>query len=352
LRGIAVLMVLLCHYSPKLGFGGYGVDLFFVLSGFLISGLLFEEFKATGKINVKRFWIRRGFKIYPPFYVFLLLTCLGLWIITGGVPHEVVADIFFVQNYFPHLWMHGWSLAVEEHFYLALPLLFLLLLSLGRQKASCFRAIPIISIGLSIFCAYLRIVASRHAHSWDDVFAPTHLRMDSLFAGVTLGYYAHFDAASFREARKNGVLFLGLLLITPALFFPATVLGVTLAYVAFACVVAWSANQAPSSNRVLRGLAWIGFYSYSIYLWHGAMQVFFDVALRSMPHVWRFPLFVTSTVMVGVGMSKLVELPALKIRNRLFPSLTAPKPSHIEVSTAPVAAPAAVLELETAAAQD
>src|SRR5438045_3895822 len=83
LRGIAVLLVIVSHYSgtlPRpsalLETGWVGVDLFFVLSGFLISGLLFSEFEKTGSINLKRFWIRRGFKIYPPFYVFMGLTAL------------------------------------------------------------------------------------------------------------------------------------------------------------------------------------------------------------------------------------------------------------------------------------
>ena len=340
LRGIAVLLVLLCHYSPFLSFGGFGVDLSFVLSGFLISGLLFQEFKATGTINVWRFWVRRGFKIYPPFYTFLLLTSLFLWLITGGVPHEVVADIFFVQNYFPHLWMHGWSLAVEEHFYIALPLLFLLFLAIGRHSPKAFRALPILSIALSILCVYLRALASHHARTWDDMFAPTHLRMDSLFAGVTLAYYAHFDAGSFAEGSRKLVLVLGLLLAVPAFLFPGTVVGVTVAYVAFACIVAWAANQAYSANRLLRSLAWVGYYSYSIYLWHGAAQVFFDVALRSVPHVIRFPLFIGSTILLGVGMSKLVEIPALRLRNRIFPSLASKSTTSI-----PTLAPPSVASL-------
>lgn len=335
LRGIAVLLVLLCHYSPFLSFGGFGVDLFFVLSGFLISGLLFQEFKATGTIKVWRFWVRRGFKIYPPFYAFLLLTSLVLWFITGGVPHEVVADIFFVQNYFPHLWMHGWSLAVEEHFYIALPLLLLLLLAIGRRSPNAFRVIPILSIALSILCVYLRALASQHARTWDEMFAPTHLRMDSLFAGVTLGYYAHFDAESFAEGRRKLVLVFGLLLTLPAFLFPGTVVGVTVAYVAFACVLAWAANQSYSGKRLPRALAWVGYYSYSIYLWHGATQVFFDVVLRSVPHVIRFPLFIVSTILLGVGMAKLVEVPALKLRNRLFPSLTSKSTASTLTLTSP-----------------
>src|SRR5215471_16328047 len=96
LRGIAVILVILCHYSQALGLGsailevgGCGVDLFFVLSGFLISGLLFAEFEKTRDINVKRFLIRRAFKIYPPFYSLLAVTALFFLIFVKSIPKSL-----------------------------------------------------------------------------------------------------------------------------------------------------------------------------------------------------------------------------------------------------------------------
>jgi peptidoglycan/LPS O-acetylase OafA/YrhL len=338
LRGIAVLLVLICHYSPVFVFGGLGVDLFFVLSGFLISGLLFSEFKATGTVNVKRFWIRRGFKIYPPFYTFLLVTALALLAITGGVPHEILADIFFLQNYLPRLWMHGWSLAVEEHFYFALPLLFLFLLFIGRNKPNPFRPIPMISLVLSVLCLWLRIRVSRYAVDWDQVFAPTHLRIDSLFAGVTLGYYSHFDPDSFREARRVWVLLVGCFLVIMTSFMPGTVAGVTFAYVGFTCIVAWAATRKHSQARFLRLVAWVGYYSYSIYLWHAVTQVTFNVLLGRLPHWVRFPAYVTFTIFLGVAMAKLIEVPSLKVRNKLFPSLASTRTQSAQASPAVVGA--------------
>jgi peptidoglycan/LPS O-acetylase OafA/YrhL len=99
-----------------------GVDLFFVLSGFLISGLLFREYIERGKIDLKRFWIRRSLKIYPPFYALLLATAIYSLVKFHHVTSAILGDVFFVQNYLPHVWDHGWTLAVEEHFYLVLPL--------------------------------------------------------------------------------------------------------------------------------------------------------------------------------------------------------------------------------------
>src|SRR4029078_2606024 len=87
LRGIAILGVLFRHLEIETwiaGPGGYGVDLFFVLSGFLVSGLLFSEYKRYGKINPGRFLIRRGFKIYPSFYFFILMTIALFGVLFGS----------------------------------------------------------------------------------------------------------------------------------------------------------------------------------------------------------------------------------------------------------------------------
>ncbi len=99
--------------------GWIGVDLFFVLSGFLVSGLLFREYGRLGEVHAGRFLVRRGLRIYPAFYAFLLSTAIA----TGTIgTRQFVAEAAFVQNYIPGLWDHTWSLAVEEHFYFLLAL--------------------------------------------------------------------------------------------------------------------------------------------------------------------------------------------------------------------------------------
>lgn len=92
-----------------------------MLSGFLISRLLFNEYKRSGRIDMKRFLIRRGLKIYPAFYVLMLYTAIDELLTRGRVPEKILGDLLFGQNYFPHIWAHGWTLAVEEHFYWLLP---------------------------------------------------------------------------------------------------------------------------------------------------------------------------------------------------------------------------------------
>jgi peptidoglycan/LPS O-acetylase OafA/YrhL len=322
LRGMAVLMVIVNHYEIAIPHGestlldifACGVDLFFVLSGFLISGLLFAEFQSTGSINLKRFWIRRGFKIYPPFYALLLLTALVALLKAHRVPRELIYETLFLQNYLSRFWPHTWSLAVEEHFYFSLPLLLLGLALLGKRMTNPFRAIPLISFGVSGLCLYMRTLAFRHGGDWYHIAFPTHLRIDALFAGVTLGYFYYFDKESFVEAGKWWVLVIGLLFTSTFLFLPS-VPRLTFAYVAFSFIVAW-AVMTPLHGRIAGSFARIGRYSYSIYLWHGLAII----ELQVLPSRWfRFPVYVASALLLGTAMSKLIEFPALKVRDKFFP---------------------------------
>ena len=320
-----MLLVLSSHYGEPARYpffvriGWSGVDLFFVLSGFLISGLLFSDYKKTGNINVKRFWIRRGLKIYPPFYALIVITVLVCLVLNRRFPPRILSDTFFLQSYLPSFWTHGWSLAVEEHFYLLLPLLLLVLIRVS--KSNPFRVLPVISISLTVFCLYMRVVTSSHTLEWFRIMAPTHLRIDSLFAGVTLGYFYHFDNASFRACGAVPFLWLGgVTLLLPAFIFAGTPLmgtvGLTLTFLGFSLILMWAVNRPVSRSRFVRLIGAIGFYSYSIYLWHRPVSLVFD---HLQQNAVLFAGYVVVCIAGGIGMSKLLEMPSLRIRDRYFP---------------------------------
>lgn len=356
LRAIAILLVLGRHGSgPTLwkNAGWVGVDLFFVLSGFLISGLLFTEYKKTTAINWKRFFIRRGFKIYPAFYVMILATFL--WRV---VQHQenpwgpYLPEIFFYQSYQSYrMWPHTWSLAVEEHFYILLPALLLLLVRVNRKVAGGdpFRIIPAVCAILALYClllrTYLAYTLLPGEHRMLMVFYPTHLRIDALFFGVLLGYLHHFHAGVLKRVttglRWRLTLFaVSAVLVSTCIVFPADgtfmlAFGLTALYLGFGGVLiltlyrqSGESGELPSWLRrfkIGKLTAYVGMHSYSIYLWHLMVTQHFRDFLRLLwPRVGDMTLFwghVLISLIVGVVLSNLIEFPALRLRDRLFPAI-------------------------------
>jgi len=169
LRGVAILLVLGRHfpyYHLWTRAGWIGVDLFFVLSGFLISGLLFREYRETGAISLKRFFIRRGFRIYPPYCAFLLLT------MPLTIGRLTWADLTFMQSYLARFWGHGWSLSVEEHCYVFLPLFFIVSPALFPRFE--FRWIPYSLPIVIASCLAMRAAVRPGATTTRQLIDPTH----------------------------------------------------------------------------------------------------------------------------------------------------------------------------------
>lgn len=220
LRAVAILLVLGRHVAwPMKNIildawqrGGWvGVDLFFVLSGFLVSGLLFRE-QQQGKIQWLRFYVRRGFKIYPAFWCLILFTVVYLLAYRAPIlPSKLFGELFFVQNYFGHLYGHTWSLAVEEHFYLLLPPLLIVIPPRNIPRLVLMFAVAL----LAARCCLTQFGEMR-------CLTPTHLRLDSLFFGVLLSYYYHYHP-SFRRlcSRHHRLLYVvGIILLVPAFLWP------------------------------------------------------------------------------------------------------------------------------------
>lgn len=328
LRGAAVLMVIVHHY-PYFHFlyriTWVGVDLFFVLSGFLISGLLFNDWKKHGKLSIGRFFIRRGFKIYPAFYIFLLATLPIMFFIPeyrGQLLPRFASEMFFLQDYIGPLWPHTWSLAVEEQFYILLPILLLVLSRIRRSSPQRgFALIPVISISLLIACLALRLRAQMQDPLQDpmELIAPFHFRADSLFLGVALGYWFNFHGESFRAFSRWWLLPASLALLVPLVIFGRQVQALpfvlTCNTVAFALLLCWI---LPRERIRLPLIERIGFYSYSIYLWHAAITL---LLRRALPfNLLMFCVNIVVCCVVGAYMARAVERRVLALRDRLFPA--------------------------------
>src|SRR6185503_12438978 len=183
--------------------GWVGVDLFFVLSGFLVSGLLFSEYNLRNRLSIGRFFMRRGWKIYPPFLTLIAATVIGILIAGGPVKWQsLVSELMFLQGYVPGLWDHTWSLAVEEHFYLLLPVVLILTLKFNRGSPKPLKPVLALAGCVAVLSLVLRLLTWQYRPTYDHIthLFPSHLRFDSLFFGVAISYAYHFHKSRFIES--------------------------------------------------------------------------------------------------------------------------------------------------------
>lgn len=200
LRGVAVLLVMLEHYEVAkifINVGWSGVDLFFVLSGFFISGILFKEFKLNGSVNPIKFLLRRGLKIWPLFYITLALH-IGYYYLKGHPvsSSQILADALFFQNYRQGVLSISWSLGVEEQFYLFVALCYWIIFSIPDRKL-----VPFLCFLFMLLCPILRII-NYNIHPSFNLFThlfPTYLRMDALMFGILISYFFHFFSVRFEK---------------------------------------------------------------------------------------------------------------------------------------------------------
>lgn len=365
LRGIAVLLVLVRHMpmpreSSSLGWravrvvydaGWSGVDLFFVLSGFLISGLLFQELRRSGELRLGRFWLRRGFKIWPAYFAAYGVTVLlkaahsaqsGDPEQTGMLLRSFLSNGLFFQNYAGELrWPHSWSIAVEEHFYFTMPVLLAWLAARSRLRLllPAGAAVCALVLGLRLALAY------SGETRWERFYYPTHLRADTLCAGVMLGYLYHRQRPLFLKLASHRAALLAPLVPAFALAaaFPieqsnvVTTIGFTVFAIAYGGLVVL-AGAHPDLGRkgpallvwAARAAAALGVYSYCIYLAHsvlywlpGASSV---RAALSRGRLWPdLALYWISSVAGGVALSHLVERPMLRLRDRIASRASSPQ---------------------------
>ncbi len=194
-RAFAIISVVIFHFNKQLPFGHLGVDLFFVVSGLLVGGLLTKEFASGGKIHYFKFLLQRGLKIWPSYYAFLGLgTLVAILFYRSSNPEQIIPlwdidrHLFFFQNYtgLPFHWSfdHVWSLCVEEHFYIVVPIMFLVV------QACVPRSHRLKTIFVLVVLTILAGIVFKHLSYFftnsKDTYSATHNRIDALAWGVML----------------------------------------------------------------------------------------------------------------------------------------------------------------------
>lgn len=317
--------------------GWIGVDVFFVLSGFLISGLLFTEYKSRGTISFGRFFVRRGWKIYPPFFVLIAITVV-IQLLAGLSLNWtwVLAELLFVQNYFHGLWSYTWSLAVEEHFYLFLPLTLILMLKLNKNSSTPLKPILALAAFIAVFAIFLRLINLYYQPVYSNMTHrfPSHLRIDSLLFGVVISYLYHFYTDQFvakLSPWRWWLILAGSILLVPAFIFQVETtafvytIGFTIFYLGSGMLLVGVLLCDIPYNRPLTFISKLGSYSYSIYLWHLPVLFFFvpllDAVLgNALGFTGQTVVYLAGSLTFGVFMAKIVEVPTLRLRDRLFPA--------------------------------
>lgn len=326
LRGYAVILVLISHITMNTFPGYVGVDVFFVLSGFLITNLLRIEFAQTSSINYGRFLKRRFIRLYPSLIIAIILAALCARLL-GGISQQFVADAavaalylepWFITfaNWDGGMFRHTWSLGLEEFFYLLWPLLFL-----ATMKFSVNRKTWILVLGLSMLL--IPVIVSFISYS-PNPLTDYILRIGGIFLGCSLSF------AKFQVSKKwTQIIFIfGIAGIVTSMLTTQPGLGSLLAAGSTCAVIASFSRSVGGPRRSFAWIVenslvtWFGKISYELYLvhyifivstiWYLAGQSFSNTEIRN----------VLPTVgVISIGIAYFVYLVQAKIRDLLTAGL-------------------------------
>ena len=327
LRAIAVLIVMISHAGlEKFVPGGFGVTIFFFLSGYLITLLLRIELSRYGQVDFRAFYWRRTLRIMPPLYLTLaILTAMHF----AGVFDETVRgnaipwDYLFLSNY-SHLWGHEaglpvplWSLAVEEHFYLIFPAAFALCMARGNVPA----AAMVCAISCLVILA-LRFATPLWFGEVERNYYWSHTRMDSILFGCILALWNNplLDEKAWRPEFSHVLIALAVLATTFVVQEPTFRFIVRYSLQGAALLVLFSyvlSERSALLNNLLTSapMVWTGLVSYSLYLCHVAIYRTLEI---------HSPLDAVAIGIVGTLLAfgygflirKFVEVPILNWRRR------------------------------------
>ncbi len=344
LRGIAVLLVLMRHsfelvpggFGPQwlddfLRGGYFGVDIFFVLSGFLITSLLLDERESSGAVRMRSFYGRRALRLMPALVVMLGVVSIVL-VLDGSTWSSlwptVRSSLFYYQNWHS-VWDetqlaaefgHLWSLSIEEQFYIVWPVVLLAMVALWKRQSV---RVAALALGV-LWVVWYRIQVWNSGVGWAYVFVRTDTRIDALLIGCLVAFLFQWQVVRARALHIAAWGGLAVVLATVARTNPLQAYvykgGLTLGAIGVGCMVLAIAEGTWRGARLfdVKPLRAVGKVSYGLYLWH------FPVFVLLLRHSASWNSGVR--VVVGVVLSGVVtalswyvvERPALKLKDKWF----------------------------------
>ncbi len=342
LRALAVLAVLAYHLNLPWAPGGLvGVTVFFVISGFLITGILCVELAETGRINLKRFWIRRVRRLFPAIALVVVVTAITAWFANQTLLYKLKTDllpalfwftnwwyIFRQQSYFeaiaqPSPVLHFWSLSIEEQFYLIWPLIMLGLARVGVNH----RGIRRFCLVLACASALGMIVMYNPDGDPSRVYYGTDTRAFSLLIGAWLAliwpvYTKHskINPERMSATQKQRVTIAGLIGLAGLVVMTVCISGthafwyrggLVLASVCTAALIAAITIPGSTLCRIFsaKPLVWLGTRSYGIYLWHYPLMLLMNPANAGNPSAVKIVLELALIVAISELSYRFVENP-------------------------------------------
>ncbi|MBL6447340.1 acyltransferase [Fulvivirga sp. 29W222] len=356
LRAIAIILVMVFHFGPGTPkwlqpvalIGWSGVDLFFVLSGYLIGYQLLSEVKTSNSISFKRFYLKRAFRIIPAYFT-VLIVYYALPNLRGGrgMP-PLWKFLTFTQNLgldieTENTFSHAWSLCIEEQFYVIFPLILLTIGTLNFRKKVFYliTGLILLSIVLRLYSwsEYVQPLIDIDAKAmtfsfFEKIYYPSHTRMDGLVVGITIASMAAFDSKLLSRLKKHGnlIFLIGICMLLYAykisenlVSFNTTAYGFTMISLAYGIILIAAISPTCFFYKIRSRITLVvATLSYSLYLTH---KLIFNLTKRwirefeiTLLSDWIFWACFIAAGCVSLILYLLVEKPCLRLRKEVLTS--------------------------------
>lgn len=358
LRAIAIIIVLIYHYRVVVsqedifGFmsqlGWTGVDLFFVLSGYLIGNQILSALAKGQEFSLKIFYIRRFLRTLPNYYFVLALYFIFPVALGGTATASIWSFLSFTQNLNMHpgeTFTHSWSLCIEEQFYLIFPVIALLIIGAKRSAAVAWAVIVgaiLLAMGLRGFNWYTHGQAAiTGSEFWNHIYYPSYTRFDELLPGIAIALLKNFHPNVYEKILRRGNLLFAMGIVCVGIMFYVlhhyfyiegygfSGLAATFCYSLLAISFSILVLAALSPNSLLyriqiSGAASLALWSYAIYLIHKPLFQIFKTLLPShgisIDHSLGVIIIMLVSLLAGWALYQFVETPFMKVRERFYPN--------------------------------